>query len=533
MDNWRTTVLALLLLSAPGMSAHALEALDDNQLARVEGEGLAFVLENIRAQMGPQSFIQEVGAAPDTTIDSKNTFQKGDFYWFGWSITGDGSSGTQWATSATGTPQSCSTAGVAGNLGCAVGTSAIVNMAAFDNPYVLRVFAYTAPDVNNSTASNTVLELIAPSCVGTASSATAAPSLGCASSTTLPSDTYRWAFWGAIMVTASGAPSTSGMLQDQAIIEGVPAAYLYPQMIATTAGTGSAPNMYQGSVLRVFRTVPDTAVPGSPDDQTLGLNFASELSGNFRFSVGVLTAPPSCTTCTLAQIGTVPNFDSNEGLYFRNVQAFIPMGQLNYQSLIANTVGSVASPNGNFVLEVTQIPNQATAYNDFYSLEGSDTTGYQTAHDAQCAINVGWPQCGTTAGANTWTAVPTRYFETHGYVEWGQGVAGTYTRRDMPNNFKGGGNSDSGTFGSRPYSPGTACSGANAQTAGCYTDTTDGMFFVAANTQTFTVAAGTGDPTCSTACSYSTTGYTKVSLGTSSIEGIALHHLKVTTLGAK
>lgn len=529
------------LFAAP---LHAMDALDDDTLSGVEGEGLAFVLENMRTQMAPQSFIEEVGSTPDST---KTTFQRGDFYWFGASMTGDGSSGTQWATTATGTPQACSTTGAAGNLGCAVGTNAITNMAAFDNPYVLRVFPYTAPDVNNTSGGvqNTVLEIIGPTCVGQATSASAAPALGCAAPTTLPSDAYRWAFWGVINVTTSGTPvaSTSGMLQDQTIIEGVPAAYLYPPMVATTSGNGaSAPNMYQGGILRLFRTV-DTATPAN---QTMGLNYISELSGNFRFSVGVQTAPPSCSPCTLSNVGTVPNFDNNEGLYFHNVQAFIPMGQLNYQSLTFNTVGTVAAPNGNFILEVTQIPKPSgtgtclyadttDACADFYSLENGDSTGYQTAHDAQCAINVGWPQCGTAAGANTWTVVSARYFQTHGYIEWGKGVAGTYTRNNMPNNFNSGGNNDSGTFGIRPYSPSNACSGANTRTSGCYTDVTDGMAFVAANTQTFTAAASSGDPTCGSnagcTANYSAS-YSQVNIGTSAIEGLSLQHLKITTLGA-
>lgn len=531
--------------------AFALQALDDSQLEKVDGSGLAFVLENIKAQMGPQSFNEAIGSTPTGTPD---TLQQSDYFWFGWSISGDGSSGTQWAPTAAGSPNACSTTAtnsgtattVAGNLGCAVGTNTIANMAAFDNPFVLRVAAYSAPDLNGTAGvSNTVLEFMAPTCVGEQASASAAPSLGCGSSTQKPEDNYRWSFWGAFDITSGGSgntATTSGDLKSQTIIDGVPAAYLYPTMIAGTGGSGSYLNMYQGAILRIFRTVPLTSAAISngqnPLNGTLGLNYASELSGDFRFSVGQASTvaaandadncgagDPCTSTPTLAQIAVVPNFDNTEGLYFRNVQAFLPLGRLHYMSIVAGVAGSVASTgagSGNFDLELTQLPNFANDYNDYYALASGDTTGYITAHDAQCPVGGGGVAC--TSGTYDFTKVPANYYETHGYVQWGSGQAATYT---LPNATDG-----TGSLGTRPYNPPAACIGANAQTTGCYTTATDGIYFASGSnlTQTFTAAATDSDPQNSQ--SYTTGNLTVVNLGTSTMQGILFQHLKITTLGA-
>lgn len=531
-DLWRV-LLSGILLAASTLPAWALQSMDDDQLSGVGGGGLAFVLENISAQMGPQSYIHSIGSAPS----GGSTLQPGDLYWFGWSITGAGGSGTQWAPSASGTPNTCTTGGVPGDLACAVGSNSIANMAAFDNPYVLRVFPYSAVDENNNTnVSNTVLEFIAPSCVGLAANASSAPALGCGSSTQTPSDAYRWSFWGDIVVTPVGGAtaSTFGQLKSQTIIEGVPAAYFYPPIAATTSGAAGRPNMYQGAVMRLFRTIPDTVAPGNSDNATLGLNYFSALSGDFRFSVGQTgTNADTCAAspCTTAEIGVVPNFDNQEGLYFRNVQAFLPMGRLHYQSLVLGQVGTVAAPNGNFYIELTQVPDQANAYTDLYALEGGDTTGgYQTAHDAQCTVT------GGIACTTNWTAVPVNYFQTHGYVQWGNGVTSTYQRTFMTNNLGGGGNNDQGDFGSRPYSPSSACA-SGPRTTACYTDTTDGISMTAVTGQTFTAAASTTDPGCSgsglcAVTSYSSASMTSVNLGTANVQGLLLQHLKITTLGA-
>jgi len=533
----RHLIWGVWLVTVP---AFALQDMDDADLAQVDGGGLSFVLENFKFQMAPQSFIEQVGAAPT----GGTTLQQGDYYWMGLSISGDGSSGQQWAPTAAGTPNTCSTSKtssgtastVAGNLGCAVGSNVIANLAAFDNPYVLRAFSYTAPDENNNSAiANTVLELMAPSCVGQASSSSAAPALGCGSSTQQPEDTYRWAFWGSVVVTkSSGATaSASGQLKSQTIVDGINAAYFYPQMVATTAGSSAAgrPNMYQGAVMRMFRTIPDSINTANSDNATLGLTYASELSGNFRFSVGQTgsTDADTCTgtggNCSLANVAVVPNFDNTEGLYFRNVQAYLPLGQLNYQSIVAGASGTVASPNGNFDLELTVLPNEAPAYNDAYSLEASDTTGYATAHDAQCTMTANTAtQCGSGTGTGNWTAVPVRYFETHGYVEWGTGVSSTYALPDDPDG--------SGSLGTRPYSPPAACTGSGAISTACYTSTSDGIYFASGNslTQTFTASAASSDPELNK--SYSTSGLSTVNLGTATMQGLLFQHLKITTLGA-
>jgi hypothetical protein len=595
--------VCLLVVLALGFvsPASAMESLTDGDLSGVSGEGLAFVLENIKAQMAPTSYIEEVGsyncfivAAPNCSTapaTSLTTLQRGDLYWFGWSITQD-ATGQAWAGT-------CSTATAeSGLLGCPIGgTNAssgfISNLAAFDNPYLLRVFTYQGWDAKNvsSTSANTVLEILGPSCVNSGSPPTTAGCAGpgSAGSTQLPMDSFRWSFWGAISVTRTSStntgdatgtnwtvPSSSGILKSQTIIEGVPAAYLYPVSIATTSGVaGTKPNMYQGSVLQLFRTLADS---GGVDDLTLGLVYNNTLSGNFRFSVNQDTV-----TDADSALATVPQFDDKEGMFFRNVQAFLPLGQLNYQSIVFNTGGTAASHPagaGNFVIELSRLPTAAScsvvasptacAYGDFYSLENTGVAnaaltavgpgaeknactagapasaqcGYYTAFDAQTTVAV-------SATAN-WTNVPYNYWQTHGYIEWGLGnimnVTVPYSGgaiRKVP-----GVTSDSGV--GINLGVGGAATDCSTTTAKC-TNVSDGIYFVSgtdastSTRDTFTAAAdtdrgyptGTGDtnkvswdPNV-TNIKYSTAGLNVVNIGTSYIDGFALQHLKITTLGGK
>lgn len=232
-------------------------------------------------------------------------FQRGDMRWYGLTISSATAAGLGW------TGESC------GHLLCPLANAGAL-VAPFDNPLMMRVFNKTGYDFQNNNVSKTVLEWIGPTA----------------------SDTYRWSFWGELEVGKSGT-GNAGLLQSQTMIVGKPVAN------AT------------GSILRVFQNQDN-------NDRTLGLNFHSRLSGDFRFSLAQTSSSPGT-------LGNVPLFDNGTtadnapGLKFRNVNAYLPLGQLFYQSLILNdTRNDATAGDGNFVIELTQLPNQANAYTDFY-----------------------------------------------------------------------------------------------------------------------------------------------------------------------
>src|SRR5690606_13451496 len=107
-------------------------------------------------------------------------------------------------------------------------------------------------------------------------------------------------------------------LQSQSIIRGKPAARVKPPSIF---GTSDASNPMAGPVLRMFQ---------NQTDESLGLAFDSRLSGDYRFSVNQEVPGASW------QGAPVPEFTVEEGMYFTNVNAFLPLGQLHYQSLVLN-----------------------------------------------------------------------------------------------------------------------------------------------------------------------------------------------------
>lgn len=205
-------------------------------------------------------------------------------------------------TGATWYGNSCS-----GDLSCPMGTAGVADFAPVVNPYVLRVFNYSGVDFQGATVSPTVFELLGPTA----------------------SDDWRFAFWGEIRSDKLGPNDST--LQSQTIINGKP---------VTADG--------RGSVLRLMQVA-------NTGDPTFGLVYESALSGDFRFSVAQTLASPDLPE-------TVPAFDANEGLHFRNVDAYLPLGRLHHQAIVLDSAGT----SGNFVIELTRLPNIANVYNDYY-----------------------------------------------------------------------------------------------------------------------------------------------------------------------
>lgn len=301
-------------------------------LSDVQGAGLAFAMDDFSFRFAPTSYIELTG-----TQAQGAGWERGDARYYGLSITnGEQIAGMDWHGSG------CGSGGAFGNdyLACPMGTDnggGIGAFASIYDPYVLRAYQYEGYDYSGaylSTPANmpTVMELIGPS----------------------DTDRWRWSFWGELEVDrlnnnpADGALNNSynvggaDFLQSQTIIHGKP---------VTTDGRPAR--------LRLMRTTGmDSALYPWADSNTFGITYESALSGDFRFSVRQKANSED-------RLHWVPDFEDNEGMYFKNVDAYLPLGQLHYQALTLDAVRS-GSERGNFIIELTQIPNIAAVYEDFY-----------------------------------------------------------------------------------------------------------------------------------------------------------------------
>lgn len=361
-------------------SVLAMQPLNDTQLSDESGAGLAFPFENFRLEMANTSFVELTGDDPNA---ANTTFKRGDLRYYGLSMTnGSTAGGVDWFGN------NCTT-GFAG-LGCPRSNSAIAHYSDFDNPFVLRVFNYNKYGTGypaTGLQDRTVLEFIGPSNM----------------------DAFRWAFYGEVETGRTLAAAVDGyrapngnscqagsttalcLLKLQNIILGRPASRLKP---VSVFGSNDATNPYNGPVLRLMQYMGTTADSGS-NPKSYGIQYESRLSGDYRMSVNASSSD--------GVRGSIPTFTNEEGLYFKNVQAYLPLGQMHYQALIFDDAqpGSTGTSvsNGNIAIEVTRLPGDVSAYTDFYSFAG------------------GGP--GTVNSGYTRTGRPDRYYETHGYVEWG------------------------------------------------------------------------------------------------------------------
>lgn len=370
-------VAFLLALFLPALSqAGKPQELSDESLQEVSGEGIALALDSFTFRMAPTSYIEMTGSAVVNTASTTDAYDRGwrsgDLRWYGLSFTSNSTAtGTDWYSANGGcTPGS-------DGLGCPMGTGTIKDFASVYNPYLIRVFQYAGYNyqgtclgnvISNvcsevSTASPTVYEFIGPS----------------------KGDTWRWAFWGQLDVGRVGGvvAAEQGYLQSQTIILG---------NNFTTDG--------KSTKLQLLQT-PTTVA----SEQSLSLVYESRLSGNFRFSVGQKTTGVVTTEAR----NSVPDFNDTEGVYFKNVDAFLPLGALNYQTLVFRSAPAL---DGNFILELTPIPDLAAVYNSFYC--GANTCATSTFTEpgtgAVGAISYSYTQITPLAVSSD---------KTHGYVYWG------------------------------------------------------------------------------------------------------------------
>lgn len=426
-----TVLLGAVLLPASGFAVSApggMVALEDDEMAGVSGTGLAFVMDDFSMRWAPTSYIELTGATPDDAALAEG-WRRGDARYYGLSITNGGIAGTDWYGNG------CGGSAAFGNeaLACPLGIDnnyGITSLASIYDPYVLRAYQYRGHDYNgvyrdenaNTPDMPTVMELIGPS----------------------HTDSWRWAFWGELEVdrenndAAIGASNNSvvgsggaDFLQSQTIIHGKP---------TTVAG--------DPAILRLMRTTGQGA-----EADTFGITYQSALSGDFRFSVRQTANSPDL-------LHVVPDFDNNEGMYFKNVDAFLPLGVLHYQTINFDAVrDGGGNATGDFIIELTRIPDVPAIYNHFYCGSGTD------------------PAPTTCVDGNGMITSPNE--ETRGYVRWGD-----FSNFDA--------NGPSGLPG--------------------LNDVTNGIYFVS--------PSETPVPSDVT------------NIGISRIEGMRIHHLKITTLGA-
>lgn len=432
-------LLLSVYLSLATTPATALTELDDAELNAFTGEGLTFAWTDFRMLIDPGSYLELMGAPGSNTCTSSgatngnyNCWRRADVRWYGLNVSntsqtvgqavGAGPWNTSWTTDAGGTMTQCASPGING-LGCPRG-GPIALFAAHDNPYILRAFSYAGDGSadtaigngivsyqGDTSASQTVLDWFAPT----------------------KQDYYRYSSWGEIEVGRGG--TNAGLLKSQTIFQGNAA----------------------GSVLRFFTftqtsTSPGLAVPYNPllgaagcndtgggcpnvnaagstyNNRSLAIQYESHLRGDFRLSNAQTEAAPV--------IGVPVVFHPTEGLYFRNADVFIPLGQPFYQALTINfprdTSNNAPITDGNFTIEMPLLPNRTAVFTRFYSLNTTPAVGSASVPNAwDYGYNTARAAFLHMTAANTAPYMPdatppagypqpnANYYKTHGYARWG------------------------------------------------------------------------------------------------------------------
>lgn len=440
-----------------------MQTLDDEQLADVDGAGLAIALDNFRFRMAPTSYIEVIGQSVDPSSSAGvYGWKRGDLRYFGLSMSGMTGTATDWFG------DGVDAAGM-GSGGIHPIGGQIVNFASIYNPYLLRVAQYQGYTFTNTTsewlaptggAMPTVLEFIGPS----------------------RTDTMRWAFWGELEVAKGGTCPTGGFtgfcgLQSQTIIQGKP---------VTLDG--------KPAVIRFMQT----SFSNASMAKTFGITYQSALSGDFRFSVAALANNV---------LNRVPNFDNREGLFFRNVDAFIPLGVLHSQAITFDAVNKGLPGEGNFVIELTPVPNIPQIYNSIYC--GTTGSAGGLAANSCATAQIGDASVGLVKVTNPNQA-------THGYVRWGSASGCTATGDCRVTNLDTNSQYNSAPLTS-PVSW-TSCTAADINSRpGCSgygtlnngTSTTNGIYF--------RTPSGAPD--------------TVTNIGSARIDGVLIQSMKITTLG--
>ncbi|MFN3712122.1 MAG: hypothetical protein ACK4SX_00530 [Alcanivoracaceae bacterium] len=474
--------------------------MSDGEMQDINGAGIAVALQDFRFMMAPTSYMEQVGITPagaaactGTGSSASNThcWRRGDLRWYGINISGAepvAGSGSHWTENTCNPGVAAMNCPRGGVIGGAEGW-----FSPFDNPYIMRAWspqgmsfdgALINTDPNNPT--KTIYEYLAP--------------------TQQPD--YIMSFWGEIEVGATRNPALQALTIGQGAANPAGGGLLKSQTIIR----GNA----AGSIFRMFKFTETAADPSY--GQTFAMFYHSRLRGDFRFSVAQNSLYAS------DEIGTPVSFENIEGLHFRNVDAFLPFGQLYYQALVLDAVGT----GGNFSLALTKVPNNPVVYQRFYSLNPGDNRGYTTALAAVRDWNI---PCAVGNEACTNRRL------SHGYVRYGDWYPGSAAwapssgTRNTAANVSDGiffrkcpGCSDFRAFARRPIvidKRGETFSRQRTQNYNCSTGNVGGCTVNSPNGgPVFSASAGDWSRTFPTSA---------VNLGDSRIEGLLIHHLTITS----
>lgn len=369
-------VLALAI-SAVASSSYALEAISDEEMASTTGEGLAFLPENFSIIFDPDAYINLIPVGPVSTGN------KADVFIYGLAV---GKSNVAAGTNRNSTNNSITNDTTVSN---------ITSWGTGTNPWVIRTETVDKPGFNTTTESRAILSFQTPDYLPTTETTAATGA-----------DAYnlKMVMWTDVMVrnaaVANGnANQFTQRLRLQAVWDGFSVNGTELNIFQTASGSGTA--SYNNTV----------GISGI-------LRFNSEAQGVLRFSTALKANEASMIT-TPATGGVSPfirgnstagQFNENEGLYIRDLDVNLPLGQLHYQPLVLD-----ATASGNVIIELARIPNNPAAYNEFYvnyagitNAELDAGTGSTAAETAQLAKICSPTVCGTS------TITPT-----HGTISMG------------------------------------------------------------------------------------------------------------------
>lgn len=496
--------LAVFLMAGSSVAV-AFTALQDDEMSGVTGEGMSFVWTDFRMMFDPGSYFEQMGAPGSNTCSGTgqssgnyNCWRRGDLRWYGNSVSSTGGTigtgafpdASGWASTWTTTGSymtQCANAGIAG-LGCPRG-GPVALFAAHDNPYILRALDYSgdgtaasvigngvvtyqgvnstglwSPSSPGSGSRQTVLEWLAPSPKLAHNRADGLDSCGrvtpAGALTNCGQDPYRFSFWGEIEVGRGG--TGSGLLKSQTLISGNAAGsvlrFFKFTQTSTSPGLQNPYDPTLGAAGCTDAGCPGVNGPGNAyNNRTLAIQYESHLQGDFRFSVAQTEAAPI--------IGVPVAFHATEGMYFRNADVFLPLGQPFYQALVINlprnTSTNAPVKDGNFTLEIPILPNREAVYTRFYSLNPAATNaaipssydrGYATARAAMLsrlpvtggATPAYMPARTATSIAN-YPVPDANYFKTHGYAHWGDWSVCQGVGCRLPLSSNSGAQADAGT----------------------------------------------------------------------------------------
>ncbi len=579
----RATLSTLILLTCATLAStsHAMEAMSEDSMSNATGEGLAFFANNFQFQMpsvagdvsqssatpalgtfgagsaattnpgayGSYVYLGPLGSVPAPFTNNGTTFtpNRTDLYIYGLSLSENNITNVTTSAGSACTPTTFNSSGQATNTptGCiGVGSVAApadalhgtvahntlfngtasggITWGSATNPFTLAVSTTpVSPGLGGENSTIPYLQIAAPTSALPASD---------------PSNNLRLGLWTNILQEDMTSTATQQAGGNNSL---TPTGTAGPALQIQAIWDGFGIN---GTVINAFPTDPCTSAacggtnPGNANyANTLGLagvlRFNSQATGVLRLSVGG-------TGTTNASYG---QFDAYEGIYLQQLNVNLPLGNINYQPLILSSGATVVSGNSyispTLSLELAQIPNTSSVYNQFYinydpscSVSGSTcTTPSSGSTYGNAANSVGLsPAAGMcSSGFGTTTACPST--ATHGNISVGN-VYVNNTSSIMYTYIDGSGNPQAVSCA---YPCTSVPAGAAAATKGydvVYPGEADANYITTGTGTTGFAQASTSNTTGTVFKAPGATG-AAINLGNAAISGLMINHMKMTLTG--